>query len=104
MFTIIVFLLFPKQENAVFCIGKYCFLARKTIFSKPENSFKQAVPQSRSGSSSFVCTSLTKHLRDFLFSMTDAHLDAELLVDMLSQMLRTIHRAMLTTRTTEAEH
>ena len=36
--------------------------------------------------------------------MTDAHLDAELLVDMLSKVLCTIDRTMLTTRTTKAEH
>ena len=36
--------------------------------------------------------------------MADAHLDAELLMDMLGQMLRTIDRAVLTTRTAEAEH
>ena len=36
--------------------------------------------------------------------MTDAHLDTELLVDMLCQMLGGIDTAMLTTRTTEGEH
>ena len=36
--------------------------------------------------------------------MNDAHLDAELLVNVLGQVLRTIDGAMLTTGTAEAEH
>ena len=36
--------------------------------------------------------------------MADAHLDAELLVDMLGQVLGGIDRAVLTTGTAEAEH
>ncbi len=36
--------------------------------------------------------------------MTDAHLDTEFIVDMLSQMLGTIDRTVLTTRTAKAEH
>jgi hypothetical protein len=36
--------------------------------------------------------------------MTDAHLDTELLVDMLGQMLGRIDTAVLTSRTTETEH
>ena len=36
--------------------------------------------------------------------MTNAHLDTELLVDVLCQMLGGINGAMLTTRTTESEH
>ena len=36
--------------------------------------------------------------------MTDAHLNAELLMDMFSQMLCTIDRAVLATRTAKAEH
>ena len=36
--------------------------------------------------------------------MTDAHLDAKLLMDMFGQMLCTIDRTVLTTRTAKAEH
>ena len=36
--------------------------------------------------------------------MADAHLDTEFLMDMLCQMLGGIDGAMLTARTTEAEH
>ena len=36
--------------------------------------------------------------------MADANLDAELLMDMLGQVLRTIDRAVLATRTAKAEH
>jgi hypothetical protein len=43
-------------------------------------------------------------LRNVLFAVTDAHLDAKLVMDMLSQMLGAIDGAMLTTRATEAEH
>ena len=41
---------------------------------------------------------------DALLAVTDAHLDAELLVDMLSQVLGRVDRAVLTTRTAEGEH
>ena len=47
---------------------------------------------------------LLKDLRDALLTMADAHLDAELLVDMLRQMRGGIDGAMLTTRTAEGEH
>ena len=47
---------------------------------------------------------LFKRLGNFLFTMTYAHLDTELLVDMLSQVLGTIDGTMLTTRTAKAEH
>ena len=36
--------------------------------------------------------------------MRDMHLDAELLVEMLGEMLGTVDRAVLTTRAAEAEH
>ena len=36
--------------------------------------------------------------------MIDAHLDAEFLVDVLGQMLGTIHATVLSTRTSETEH
>jgi hypothetical protein len=36
--------------------------------------------------------------------MADAHLDAKLVMDMLSQMLGAIDGAMLTTRAAKAEH
>ena len=39
-----------------------------------------------------------------MLAVADAHLDAEFLVDMLSQMLGRIDGAMLTTRTAKAEH
>ena len=41
---------------------------------------------------------------DALLTVADAHLDAELLVDVLRQMLGGIDRAVLTTRTAEGEH
>ena len=43
-------------------------------------------------------------LCDLLLTMTDAHLYAEFLVQVLCQMLGRIHATMLTTRTTETEH
>ena len=39
-----------------------------------------------------------------LLTVTDAHLNAELIVDMLSEMLGGIDGTMLTTRTAEREH
>jgi len=45
-----------------------------------------------------------QRLGNLLFPMADADLDAELLVDMLCQMLGGIDGAVLTTRTSEAEH
>ena len=45
-----------------------------------------------------------QHLRNILFAVTDAHLNAELLVDMLGQMLRAIYRTVLTARTAKREH
>ena len=47
---------------------------------------------------------LLKDLRDALLTMADAHLDTELLVDMLRQMLGRIDGTMLATRTAEGEH
>ena len=49
----------------------------------------------------FTFSLLLQRLGDALLTMTDTHLDAELLVDMLCQMLGRIDRAMLTARTTE---
>ena len=43
-------------------------------------------------------------LRDALFAMAEAYLYAKFLVNMLGQMLGTIHATMLTARTAEAEH
>ena len=43
-------------------------------------------------------------LRDALFTMTEANLYAKLPMNMLGQMLGTIHATMLTARTAEAEH
>ena len=45
-----------------------------------------------------------KCLGDILFTVADAHLDTELLMDMLSQVLGTIDGAMLTASTSKAEH
>ena len=45
-----------------------------------------------------------QYLGDLLLTMTDVHLDAEFLVQVLCQMLGRIHATMLTTRTTETEH
>lgn len=39
-----------------------------------------------------------------LFTVADAHLNAELLVDMLSQVLGTIDTTVLTTRAAKTEH
>ena len=43
-------------------------------------------------------------LRDALFAMAEAYLYAKFLVNMLGQMLGTIHATMLTARTAETEH
>ena len=43
-------------------------------------------------------------LGDILLTMAHAHLDAELLVDVLCQVLRTIDGTMLTARAAEGEH
>ena len=45
-----------------------------------------------------------ERLCDVLFTVTDTHLDAELLVDMLCQMLGGIDATMLATGTAKAEH
>ena len=47
---------------------------------------------------------LFKCLGNFLFTMTDAHLYAKLLMDMLGQVLSTIDRAVLSARTAKTEH
>ena len=43
-------------------------------------------------------------LMDVLLTVADAHLDAELIMDVLSEMLGRVDRTVLTTRTAEREH
>ena len=45
-----------------------------------------------------------KYLTDILFPMKNMHLDAELLTDMLGQVLGAVDAAVLSARATEAEH
>ena len=45
-----------------------------------------------------------EHLRNALLTMTDANLDAEFLMEMLGQVLRTIDATVLTTSAAKAEH
>src|SRR3712207_1519048 len=45
-----------------------------------------------------------KHLLDLLFPMTNTHFHAEFLMNMLCQMLRAVHTAVLTAGTSEGKH
>lgn len=52
----------------------------------------------------FTFSPFLQRLCDALLTMTDTHLNTELLVDVLSQMLGGIDRTVLTSRTAKREH
>jgi hypothetical protein len=54
--------------------------------------------------SSPLILSCLKGLTDILLAMTDTHLDAEFIMNMLRQMLGRIDAAMLASSTAKAEH